>query len=225
MSKLFLSGGGDIETSSSFDSLFFDSLPQSANILYIPVAMATTMARTEASFDWFSKLISSHSDSDRHLDFTMWNAGDSLPILNNYNAVYVGGGNTYRLLMVLEKLGMLDALKKYIRNGGIYYGGSAGAVIVGKSLRTVEEENLENYSKHDGMNLINNLSVFPHFSDSEEQKNTIRNICGNSALMIAALPEDSGLILDERGISVYGNMYLYEQEKKTVFYTSGQIIK
>lgn len=225
MSKLFLSGGGDIETSYSFDSLFFDSLPHSANILYIPVAMATTMTKTEASFDWFSKLISSHSSSDRHLDFTMWNAGDSLPILHNYNAIYVGGGNTYRLLMVLEKLGMLDALKKYIRNGGIYYGGSAGAVIVGKSLRTVEEENLENYSKHDGMDLINNLSIFPHFSDSEEQKNTIRNICGNYALMIAALPENSGLILDERGISVYGNMYLYEQEKKTVFYTSGQIIK
>ncbi len=225
MSKLFLSGGGDIETSYPFDSLFFDSLPQSANILYIPIAMATTMARTEASFDWFSKLISSHSSSDKHLDFTVWNTGDSLPILHNYNAVYVGGGNTYRLLMMLEKPGMLDALKKYIRNGGIYYGGSAGAVIVGKSLRTVDEENLENYSKRDGMNLINNLSIFPHFSDSEEQKNIIRNICGNYALTIAALPEGSGLVLDERGISVYGNMYLYEQEKKTLFYTSGQIIK
>jgi len=225
MNKLFLSGGGDIETSYLFDSLFFDSLPQSANILYIPVAMATTMAKREASFDWFSKLISRHSSNDRHLDFTMWNAEDSLPILHNYDAVYVGGGNTYRLLMVLEKTGMLDALKKYIRNGGIYYGGSAGVVIVGKNLRTVEEENLENYSKHDGMNLINNLSIFPHFSDSEEQKNTIRNICGNYALMIAALPENSGLILDERGISVYGNMYLYEQKKEVVFYTSGQIIK
>jgi len=127
--------------------------------------------------------------------------------------------------MVLEKSGMLDALKKYIRNGGIYYGGSAGAVIVGKNLRTVEEENLENYSKHDGMNYVNNLSIFPHFSDSEEQKKTIRNICRNYALKIAALPENSGLIIDERGISVYGNMYLYEQEKETVFYTSGQIIK
>src|SRR3989338_94052 len=225
MSKLFLSGGGDIEISYSFDSLFFDSLPQSANILYIPVAMATTMARTEASLDWFSKLISSHSNSDKHLDFTMWNAGDVLPNLHNYDAVYVGGGNTYRLLMVLEKLGMLDVLKKYIKNGGIYYGGSAGAVIVGKSLRTVEEENLNNYSKHDCMNLINNLSIFPHFSDSEEQKDIIRKICSNYPLMIAALPENSGLILDEHGMSVYGNMYLYEKEKETILYTSVQIIK
>jgi len=225
MSKVFLSGGGDIETSYSFDSLFFDSLPQGANILYIPVAMATTMARTEASFDWFSKLISSHSNNDRYLDFTMWNAGDSLPILHNYDAVYVGGGNTYRLLMVLEKLGMLEYLKKYIRNDGIYYGGSAGAVIVGKSLRTVEEENLNNYSKHDGMNLINNLSIFPHFLNSEKQKNTIRNICDNYTLMIAALPENSGLIIDDCGITVHGNIYLYEKEKKTILYTSGQVIK
>jgi len=225
MSKLFLSGGGDIEISYAFDRLFFDSLPQNAHILYIPVAMATTMIKKEMCFDWFSKLISRHSNSDRYLDFTMWNEGDVLFNLYNYDAVYVGGGNTYRLLSVLEKSGMLDALKKYIRNDGIYYGGSAGAVIVGKSLRTVEEENLENYSNHHGMNLINNLSIFPHFSDSEEQKSTIRNICGNYALMIAALPENSGLIIDDRGISVYGNMYLYEKEKKTVFYTSGQIIK
>jgi dipeptidase E len=225
MSKLFLSGGGDIEMSYSFDSLFFNSLPQSAHVLYIPVAMATTMTKTEASFDWFSKLISSHSNSDRHLDFTMWNAGDSLPILHNYDAVYVGGGNTYRLLVVLEKLGMLDALKKYIRNSGVYYGGSAGAVIVGKSLRTVEEENLKNYSKHDGMNFINNLSIFPHFSDNEEQKNAVKIICSDHDLIVAALPEGSGLVIDECGINVYGNIHVYEQEKETILYTSGQIIK
>lgn len=225
MSKLFLSGGGDIETSYSFDELFFDLLPQNASILYIPVAMANTMAKREMCFDWFSKLISSHSNSDKYLDFTIWNDGDALPKLYNYDAVYIGGGNTYRLLATLEKSGMLDILVKYIKDGGIYYGGSAGAVIVGKSLQTVKEENLENYSKHDGMNLINNLSIFPHFSDSKEQINIIGTICDSHALTIAALPENSGLIVDERGINVHGNVYLYEQKKKTIFYTSGQIIK
>jgi len=225
INKLFLGGGGDIEMSYAFDKLFFDSLPQNANILYIPVAMATTMAKKEACFDWFSKLISNHSDNDRNIDFSMWNSGESLPNLHNYNAVYVGGGNTYRLLSVLEKTGTLDLLRRYIESGGVYYGGSAGAVIVGKSLRTVEEENLENYSKHDGIDFINKLSIFPHFSGSEEQKSIIQNICGSHALKIAALPEGSGLIINDRGINVYGNMYLYEQEKKTLFYTSGEIIK
>lgn len=225
INKLFLSGGGDIDVSHAFDKLFFDSLPQNANILYIPVAMATTMIKRESSFDWFSKLISSHAGNNRDIDFSMWNSGESLPNLHNYNAVYVGGGNTYRLLSVLEKTGMLDALKKYIENGGIYYGGSAGAVIAGKSLRTVEEENLENYPKHAGMDFINNLSIFPHFSGSEEQKNIIQNICNSHALKIAALPENAGLIVDNHSISVYGDMYLYEQEKKTLFYTSGEIVK
>lgn len=225
MSRLFLSGGGDIETSYLFDSLFFDSLPQSANILYIPVAMANTTTKREAAFDWFSKLISRHSSNNRYLDFTIWNDGDSIPILDNYDALYVGGGNTYRLLMVLEKTGMLDVLKKYIKNGGIYYGGSAGAVIIGRDLRTVGEEGLENYSKHDGMNFVNNISVFPHFSNNEEQKSAIRNICSRYSLKIAALPENSGLIIDEQGIGVHGNIHIYEQEKKTILYTSGQIIK
>lgn len=224
MNKIFLSGGGDIETSYSFDSVFFDSLPQNATILYIPVAMATTMTKKEACFDWFSKLISSHSNGQKNVDFVMRNDGDTLPNLHNYNAVYVGGGNTYRLLMILEKTGMLDVLEKYIENGGIYYGGSAGAVIIGKSLRTVEEENLENYSKHDGMDLINNLSIFPHFSDTKEQKNIIKNICSKYAMKIAALPESSGLVVSEQGITAHNNIYVYEKEREVIFYTSGQII-
>lgn len=225
INKLFLSGGGDIEMSYAFDKLFFDSLPQNANILYIPVAMATTMIKKESSFDWFSKLISSHAGNNRDIDFSMWNSEESLLNLHNYDAVYVGGGNTYRLLSVLEKTGMLNVLREYIEDGGVYYGGSAGAVIAGKSLRTVEEENLENYSRHNGMSFVGNVSIFPHFSRNEEQEGIIQNICNSHTLKIAALPEDSGLIIDERGVNVHGNMYLYEQEKKTLFYTSGKIVK
>lgn len=225
INKLFLGGGGDIDVSYAFDELFFCSLPPKACILYIPVAMATTMAKKEACFDWFSKLISNHSSNERDIDFSMWNSGDNLPNFHDYDAVYVGGGNTYRLLSVLKKTGMLDLLRKFIDDGGIYYGGSAGAIIAGKSLLTVGEENLENYSNHIGMGLINNISVFPHFSNSEEQRYIVQNICINHALRIAALPENSGFVVDGRKISVYGNVYLYEQEKKTLLYTSGENIE
>ncbi|MDD3687661.1 MAG: Type 1 glutamine amidotransferase-like domain-containing protein, partial [Bacteroidales bacterium] len=187
MSKLFLSGGGDIKASYSFDNIFFNLLPKNAKILYIPIAMADTMAKTEAALDWFSKLVSSHSSEEKCFDFTLWNAESPLPDLRKFDAVYVGGGNTYKLLMVLEQVKMLQALMEYIGSGGIYYGGSAGAVIAGNSLRTVEEENLHNYSGCSGMDLIDNLSIFPHFIDSEEQKNRIKNICDLYGLKIVAL--------------------------------------
>lgn len=225
MSKIFLGGGGDIETSYSFDSIFFNSLPQNADILYIPVAMATTAIKTESAIDWFSRLVSYHSNDDRFIDFTVWNGEDALPVLNNYDAVYIGGGNTYRLLMILEKTGMLDALKDHIRKGGMYYGGSAGAVIVGKSLKTIEEENVMHYARHDGMNLINNLSLSPHFSDDTENGGVIRDICQKHTLSIVAISEDSGLILDGSGVTVFGAACVYEYEKETIFYTSGQLIK
>lgn len=225
INKLFLSGGGDIDVSYDFDELFFCSLPLKASILYIPVAMATTMIKKEACFDWFSKLIFHHSINDRNIDFSMWNNENDLPNLYNYDAVYIGGGNTYRLLSILEKTGILNAIKEYIYNGGIYYGGSAGAIIIGRNLLTVGEENLENYASHIGMNLIRDISIFPHFSNSEEQNDRIKNISKINNLRIVALPEDSGLIIDSKNVSIYGSVYLYEQEKKTFFHTSGENIK
>lgn len=223
--KLFLSSGGDIETSYAFDELFFCALPLKANILYIPVAMATTMAKKEACFDWFSKLISRHLTKERDIDFSMWNNGDTLPNLYDYDALYVGGGNTYLLVSVLEKTGMLRVVKEYIDDGGIYFGGSAGAVIAGKSLQTVEEENLGNCTDHIGMDLMRGISVFPHFLDNDEQKNRIITINKNNNLKIVALPEGSGLVVGDGTINVYGNAYVYEYEKKTLIYKSWETLK
>ncbi len=225
INKLFLSGGGDQETTYEFDELFFCSLPLKANILYIPVAMASTVEKRKSCLDWFSKLVSSHESSERHYSFVIWNGDEDLPNLHNYSAIYVGGGNTYRLLAILQKTGMLESLLEYIKQGGIYYGGSAGAVISGRSLRTVEEENLENYINHLGMDMVRGFSIFPHFSNSDEQRGAIKNICVKNTLNIVAVPEGSGIVIEEANICVFGMASVYTQDDKVYECTHGDSLK
>ena len=49
---------------------------------------------------------------------------------SDYCGIFIGGGNTYKLLNDLKSSGVFDKIKKYlIEEDGIVYGGSAGATI------------------------------------------------------------------------------------------------
>jgi len=53
--------------------------------------------------------------------------------------LFVGGGNTFRLLKALQENDLVEPIRERIRNGGRYMGSSAGTVIVGPSIRTTND--------------------------------------------------------------------------------------
>ena len=48
----------------------------------------------------------------------------------NYSAIFIGGGNTFKLLKGIKDRGAFSKLKDFINNNGIIFGGSAGAIIL-----------------------------------------------------------------------------------------------
>lgn len=64
--------------------------------------------------------------------------------LNEYDAIYVCGGSTKHLVSRMNELNFNQSLTKYIKQGGIYIGVSAGSVCASK-----------NYPN--GLNLIDNI--------------------------------------------------------------------
>lgn len=59
--------------------------------------------------------------------------------LEKAQAVFVGGGNTFRLLDTLERSGHLEALSRRARGGMPYLGSSAGSVIAAPTLKTTND--------------------------------------------------------------------------------------
>jgi dipeptidase E len=53
--------------------------------------------------------------------------------------LFVGGGNTFRLLKKLQEEKLIEPIRERIRKGGRYLGSSAGTVIVGASIRTTND--------------------------------------------------------------------------------------
>lgn len=59
--------------------------------------------------------------------------------LKHYDLLWVRGGNTYYLRYVMRKSGFDRAIKRVLVEGLVYAGESAGALVVGPTLKHIEE--------------------------------------------------------------------------------------
>jgi len=200
--NLFLSGGGDIEDTLILDSEFFSRLPDGAQILYIPVAMDENEISYDACSDWFTKLISRHC-SDKEVDYKLWIEKESVPDMNMFDAVYIGGGNTYYLLKTFRGRGVDVDLRRFIEAGGLVYGGSAGAIVLGKNIATVSEENTIGFSYDEGLGLLADFSLRCHFTDDGILLLKERSLNFNQSII--AIPETSGIVVGEKVVTVFGD--------------------
>lgn len=210
---IVLSGGGDSDTSFQIDAKFFALLPTGAKILYIPIALNRTMLGFEACYDWFSALVSSHA-SEKDIDFRMLLDNDTLPDFHKYDAIFIGGGNTYKLLHFIYQRKIANEIVEFIASGGVVYGGSAGAIILGKDIRTVEEENDKDYIHSDGLNLLGDRSVICHYTGLLDDK--VFQIAKKIDGEIIALPEHSGIICGPDGYidEIVGEVFIFNHAVK-----------
>jgi len=49
--------------------------------------------------------------------------------MTDYSFLFIGGGNTFKLLYDLKSSGAFVNIQGYLNNGGVVFGGSAGAII------------------------------------------------------------------------------------------------
>jgi dipeptidase E len=199
--KLFLSGGGDAQDSEVLDKVFLDSFDGS-KLLYIPIAMPGGKNSYESCYDWIVSTLTNISDRFIEIDMCIDLKKLNENILEKYQAVYVGGGNTYKLLQTIEENGFKDLLFSCLEKGIIYYGGSAGAVVIGRDIATVSEENDNNYKFEKGLSLLGKYSVLCHYDGTQDEKiKEYIKISGNSVI---AIPEKSGIIVSDLIAKVSG---------------------
>jgi dipeptidase E len=211
MGSIFLSGGGDKEQTKIIDQKFVEQIEKEKPMLYIPIAM--NPSRFEGCFEWINSVF-----KPLGIKVEMWTdlANKSLDDMRQFSSVYIGGGNTFSLLKDIRLSGFDAVLRDYIENNGIVYGGSAGAIILGADIMTCahmdpNDVNLENC---DGVNLINNYSIWCHYQENNDD--LIRNYIKNYRKKVIALPEDSGVLFTNKKIEIIGSSpaYFFENDNK-----------
>jgi dipeptidase E len=78
----------------------------------------------------------------------------SIEQLDSAEAIFVGGGNTFRLLKKLYDNDLLDSLRQRAEGGLPYIGSSAGSVITAPTIRTTNDMPIVEVSSMDSLGLI-----------------------------------------------------------------------
>jgi dipeptidase E len=86
--------------------------------------------------------------------------------LEQAEAIFVGGGNTFRLLNSLYDCGLLLAIRRAVEEGIPYIGSSAGSIVAGPSLKTTKDMPIVRPPSFDALSLVD-FQISPHYLDPD----------------------------------------------------------
>lgn len=197
--KLLLAGGGEPEQVKPLDE-YFANYVKEGKVLYIPVAMYKIPY--DECESWFRETYAKYNIYNIDVCTDLKKA----PNLNEYKAIFIGGGNTFKLLKEIKESNFDYALTEYLKNGGFVYGGSAGAIIFGKTIKTSShaDKNLVNLKDLNGLNLINGYDVWCHYNEKKDLNNVLK--LENSTIV---LYEESGVLFDGEKFITVGKNHLF----------------
>lgn len=200
--KLFLCGGGSNKQITFALKKFKSVLKKDKPILYIPLAMKKE--KYESCQKWFSEEIKYIGINSYEMVTSSKELSEK--DLNNYCALFIGGGNTYKLLKELSENENIEKIKNYLNNNGIVFGGSAGAIIFGKNINTclLDDGNVVNLKNCDGFNYLNDFSILCHLKKAKFKKNYNYLLEYSKKNKVLYLPEEDVIFINSDKIKLIG---------------------
>ena len=93
-------------------------------------------------------------------------ASDPSKAASAAEAVFVGGGNTFRLLKGLYDFELLPPIRRRVAEGMPYLGSSAGSIVACPSLKTTKDMPVVQPPSFDALGLVS-FQVSPHYLDPD----------------------------------------------------------
>ena len=98
---------------------------------------------------------------------TLQSAQEFSSAINSCSGIFVAGGNTFNLLRELYRTGSLEVLRDAIKGGLPYFGESAGAVLLYKTLAPVEmidsPDDVPGFDKREALGIVDFITL-PHIN-------------------------------------------------------------
>lgn len=99
--------------------------------------------------------------------FESLHKASDLPLaVRSAEAIFIGGGNTFRLLKALHQHDLLGTIRDQVRNGTRYMGASAGSNVAGPTIRTTNDMPIVEPPSFEALGLVP-FQINPHYLDPD----------------------------------------------------------
>ena len=135
-----------------------DFLGATKGVLFVPYALYDRDAYATTARDRFARM--GHELTSVH---TVTNPRQAV---EETDVVFIGGGNTFRLLKALYDFGLLEPIRKRIMDGIPYIGSSAGSNVAGPTIKTTKDMPIVQPPSFDALGLVP-FQISPHYQDPD----------------------------------------------------------
>ena len=127
------------------------------------------------------------------------------------DAIFIGGGNTFRLLKALQDLELLDSIRGKVKSGAPYIGSSAGSNVAGPTIKTTKDMPIVQPRSFDSLGLVP-FQISPHFQDpdpnsthmGETQEERILQFLEENETPVVGMREGAWLWIENGAVTLKG---------------------
>jgi dipeptidase E len=197
--------------------------PAVARVLFVPYALRDRdgyAARVRARFARMGFEVDSIHES----------AGGPAAAVARAEAMFIGGGNTFRLLDALWRFDLIEPIGRRVRAGMPYIGSSAGSNVACITIKTTNDMPIVQPPTFDALGLVP-FNLNPHYLDpdpgsthmGETREERIMQLHEENAPPVVGLREGAWLEVDDRGVTLEGaaGARLFRRGQAPIEYSPG----
>lgn len=181
-----------------------DFLHQVSRILFVPYALHDRdgyAAVARAKFEQMGFTLDS-----------IHTASDPQHAVEKAQAMFIGGGNTFRLLNTLYELDLIDVIRARAQDGMRYMGASAGSNVAGLTIRTTNDMPIVQPLSFNALGLVP-FQINPHYLDpdpnsthmGETREQRLKEYLEENTVPVVAIREPAMLRIDNGIVTLKGS--------------------
>jgi dipeptidase E len=174
-------------------------------VLFVPYALfdrETYASRTRARFEQMGFALDSIHEAH----------SGPVRAVENAEALFIGGGNTFRLIDTLWRNGLIEPIRDRVRTGMPYVGSSAGSNVACPSIKTTNDMPIVEPSSFSALGLVP-FNINPHYQDpvpgsthmGETREQRIAEFHEENDPPVVGLREGSWLVVDGSRVTLKGS--------------------
>src|SRR5438445_7135169 len=138
-------------------------------------------------------------------------AGNPQKAIDRADAIFIGGGNTFRLLKALQDFSLFEEIRAKVKNGAPYVGSSAGSNVAGPTIKTTKDMPIVQPRSFDSLGLVP-FQISPHYLDpdpnskhmGETQEERILQFLEENETPVVGIREGSWLVVKNSVVTLQG---------------------